>query len=492
MVKRFFAKVISVFMTAVLTLGLVGCGGNKDAADNSTPKNTDGDSPKDTTEKKVDQVFDEEEIEQYTVLKDSDGNVYDLGGMEIIIRDWWSSGEEPEPNNAYEEARQEWLEWIQKTYNFKIKQLGMSDWEGTPEDFVNYATTGGDENYLFIVYQGSALVAAMNSGLIYDLSTLDCLDFSQDKWKSGVHKLLTGPNGEIYGMNASTPEPRAGVFFNKRLIQEAGYNPDDLYKWQEDGSWTWEKFVEVSDAVQRDIDNDGVIDIYGETSQRAQIYSAAVYSNGGEFVGKDANGKYVNKLETNETLEALNWAMDYIIKHELPVPADAAWDWYVSAFKEGKAAFCVDDGYRFNDFASMEDDWGFVCFPKGPNKSDYTNCYQDNVIVIPACYDAEKAWKLAFAYNLFTEPIKGFENYEGWKSGYYSKARDNESVDLTLARMVKNGIVTYHNMIPNLQLGADLLWSLGYADESGQVATPAQRAEAIRATWNSYIDAANK
>jgi len=144
MVKRFFAKVISVFMTAVLTLGLVGCGGNKDAADNSTPKNTDGDSPKDTTEKKVDQVFDEEEIEQYTVLKDSDGNVYDLGGMEIIIRDWWSSGEEPEPNNAYEEARQEWLEWIQKTYNFKIKQLGMSDWEGTPEDFVNYAITGGD------------------------------------------------------------------------------------------------------------------------------------------------------------------------------------------------------------------------------------------------------------------------------------------------------------------------------------------------------------
>jgi|GEM_PF-2469753 len=58
--------------------------------------------------------------------------------------------------------------------------------------------------------------------------------------------------------------------------------------------------------------------------------------------------------------------------------------------------------------------------------------------------------------------------------------------------MVKNGIVTYHNMIPNLQLGADLLWSLGYADESGEVATPAQRAEALRATWNSYIDAANK
>lgn len=489
MIKKFFAKVISIVMTAALIIGMAGCG--KEAADKPADK-TDDKKPTDVPEKKVDEVFTDEEIEKYVTLKDSDGNVYDLGGMEIVIRDWWSSGEEAAPTNAYEEARQEYLEWIQETYNFKIKQLGMSDWEGTPEDFVNYATTGGDENFLFVVWQGSALVAAMNSGLMYDLSTLDCLDFSQAKWKTGIHNLLTGKNGEIYGMSASTPEPRTAVFFNKRLIQEAGYNPDDLYKWQEDGTWTWEKFTEVSDAVQRDVDNDGVIDVYGETSQRAQIYQASVWSNGGEYVGKDASGKYVNKLETNETLEALNWAMDYIIKHEVPVPSDAAWDWYVSAFKEGKAAFCVDDAYRFNDFASMEDDWGFLCFPKGPKKNDYTNVYADNVFAIPACYDADKAWKIAFAYNLFTDPIPGFEDYEGWKSGYLSKARDTDSVDLTLARMVTNGMVTYHNMVTNIQIGPDLLWSLGYADGNGEVATPAQRAEALRATWNTYIDEANK
>lgn len=491
MLKRFFKKAFSVVMAAVMTLGLVGCG-KKEVASNTTSDKPESPTPTEVPEKQVDEVFDDEEIEKYTVLKDSDGNVYDLGGMEIIIRDWWSTGEEAEPTNAYEEARQEWLDWIQKTYNFTIKQLGMSDYDSAPEDYVNYVTTGGDEkNYIFILPQGSSLVAAINSGLMYDLSTLDCLDFSEEKWASGVHKLLSDKNGGIYGMNANTPEPRIGVYFNKRLIRDAGYNPDDLYTWQENYTWTWDKFAEVSDAVQRDIDNDGVIDIYGETSQRAQIYSAAVYSNGGEFVGKNEDGLYVNKLETNETLDALNWAMDYILKYELPVPADAAWDYYVSAFKEGKAAFCVDDGYRFNDFASMEDDWGFVCFPMGPNMKDYTNVYTDNVVVIPSCYDADRAWKLAFAYNLFTDPIFGFEDYEGWKSGYLAKSRDTESVDLTLARMVKNGKVTYHNMISNLQLGEDLLWTMGFADENGVIETPAQRAERLRATWNSYIDAAN-
>ena len=486
-------RIIAAATAAVMVSSMAGCGSKPVSGDTATDSISETTQSTQEVETSLASTTDasEEEQDGYTVLTDEDGNVYDLGGMEIIIRVGWSSGEEEEPNNSYEEARLEYIDWIQETYNFTIKELGISSWDGTPEDFVNYATTGGDENYVFIVWQGSALVVAMNSGLMYDLSTLDCLDFSEDKWKSGVHELMTSKDGKIYGMNAGTPEPRVGVYFNKRLIEEAGYNPEDLYTWQENGEWTWDKFSELCAAVQKDIDNDGVVDIYAETSQRAQIYSAAVYSNGGEFIGKDENG-YCNKLETNETLDALNWSMDLILQYELPVPADAAWDYYVSAFKEGSAAFCVDDGYRFNDFADMEDDWGFVCFPMGPNATDYTNCFTDNVLTIPACYDADKAWKIAFAYNLYTEPVPGYEDYEGWKSGYESKSRDSESVDLTLARMIDNGMITYHNMIPNLSLGQDLLWTLGFADESGEIATPAQKAEALRATWGAYLAEANK
>jgi hypothetical protein len=47
-------------------------------------------------------------------------------------------------------------------------------------------------------------------------------------------------------------------------------------------------------------------------------------------------------------------------------------------------------------------------------------------------------------------------------------------------------------MIPSLSLGSDILWNLGNADETGEVATPAQKAEALRNTWQSYLDEANK
>ncbi|MGB8454541.1 MAG: hypothetical protein WCD89_19700 [Anaerocolumna sp.] len=131
-------------------------------------------------------------------------------------------------------------------------------------------------------------------------------------------------------------------------------------------------------------------------------------------------------------------------------------------------------------------DIGFICFPMGPKATDYTNCYSDNVYAIPACYDADKAWKIAFAYNLYTEPVTGYEDYAAWKSDYYKNFRDTESVDLTLARMMENGMIIYHTMTAGLDMGEDLLW--GISKDS----TPAQQAEAIRGTWASYLKEANK
>ena len=122
--------------------------------------------------------------EPYEVLKDENGNVYDLGGMEIVIRDWYSPSVTAEPKNAYEEAKQDYLEWAQETYNFTIKAMAIGDWGSVPQDFVDYVTTGGDDNnYIFTLRNDPAVTAAVSVGLMYDLSTLDCLDFTENKFQ---------------------------------------------------------------------------------------------------------------------------------------------------------------------------------------------------------------------------------------------------------------------------------------------------------------------
>ena len=473
-VKRFMATALATAMT----LSVVACG-------NTAPTDTPASSDKapEAPESSVVEESSEEDLGAYTVIKDANGNTVDLGGIEVIIRDWWSPAEAAEPKNAYEEARQEYRDWIQETYNFTIKQVGISSWASTPEDFANYATSGGEENYVFVLRQGGELVAAMNSKLMFDLSTLDCLDFSEAKWSGGVHKMIA-KGGAIYGMSAETPEPRDGIYFNKRLLTEAGIDPNSLYDLQEKGEWTWAKFDEICEQINADTDNDGVVDRYALACVNQDFFASSVYSNNGEFVGQE-NGLYVNKFESENTLEALNWSLDMIGKYAKVFPADASWDYAYTAFLNGEVAFCPQQAYKAGEWKDMVDDFGFLCWPMGPKATDYTNKYTDNVFAIPACYDADKAWKIAFAFNLWTEPTPGYEDEPVWKQNYYNNFKDTEAVDLTLQRMTENGGVTYHSFVAGIDLGPDIFWSISKDN------TPAQQAETIKPTWASYLDTAN-
>ncbi len=489
MKSKIAKKVIAASLATVMAVGMVGCG-SEDAG--TTPSNSTPSSSQETSKDTTSEATPEPEVSPYTVITDADGNPINLGGMEIVMRDWWSTGEVAEPNNAFEEAQQEYRAWAQETYNFTFVEKAISDWGSTPQDFVDYATTGGDENYIFVLRQGGEFISAMKSGLMYDLSTLDCLDFSDAKYNtSKLHELCTGANGEIFAMRAIDPEPRRGMFFNKRLVEDAGIDPADIYSWVENGEWNWSKFEEVCAQVQRDTDSDGIIDVYAMTQQGSEFYQGAVASNGGHFVSK-VDGQYTFALDSQETLDALNWAVDMRAQYEMPQPEGSSWDFFLAEFKGGKGVFIADQIYRAGqDFADMEDDFGYIPFPMGDTASSYNSWFEDNPIAIPACYDADKAWKLAFAYDVWNEPIPGFEDVENWKTGYYSQYRDLESVDISISQVVANGGVTYHTFVAGIDLGADILWNLGNAGEDGTVATPAQKAEELKNAWQAHIDAAN-
>ena len=97
--------------------------------------------------------------------------------------------------------------------------MAISDWASAPADFVDYVTTGGDDkNYVFILREDPATTSAMAQGLMYDLATLDCLDFTETKFTSNKVHELYAKGGKIFAMNAGYSEPRCGMWFNKRVL----------------------------------------------------------------------------------------------------------------------------------------------------------------------------------------------------------------------------------------------------------------------------------
>ena len=485
-------KVLAAITTAAMAMSAVGCGA---AAPAEAPADTTPEPAEEVEEvAEVEEEAEEEEEEEvspYTVLTDENGDVYDLGGMEIIIRNWWTAEEQPEPTNEYEEARDEYREFIQDTYNFKIRELGISDWGSTPQDFVDYVTSGGDDkNYVFVLRNDPAIVSGMQNGLMYDLATIKCLDFGSEQYANLTHDMYS-KGSSIYCMYSGLSEPRTGVYFNKRLLTEAGIDPESIYDMQADGSWTWDKFDELMGQCQRDTDNDGVDDVYGLTINESVMTNMAVFSNGGSYIAKDADGKFVYNLEAPETQEALEWCVDMYNKYDNHDPEGAEWDYYKEEFVQGHAAWMVDDEYcgtPGNFLTDMEDEVGFVMFPKGPKGSEYLNVWSNNPAAIPACYDAERAEKIAFAYDLFYKDIPGYEGYNGFLSTARAGKFDSRSVDETIAMMseAKHGVVAYHDIIPNLQSGPELTWMIA------PNADVAALTEAIAGTWKEYVEEANK
>lgn len=491
--KSLTTKATAVITMAAMLTSMAACGANESApADNTQPESSADASAETAAAEASEEAAPSDEYDPYQVITDDAGNPIDLGGMDIIIRDWWS-GDEAEPQNDYEEALKDYRDWIQETYNFTIKSQAISDWGSTPQDFVDYVTTGGDDvNYLFVLRDDPAITSAMANGLLYDLSTLDCLDFNDIKFQRNLLHEQYGKGDAIYAMFAGYSEARTGVYFNKRILTEAGIDPESIYDMQADGTWTWDKFEDLLSKVQQDKDNDGTVDIYGLTLNEGVMTTEAVFSNGGSYIDKDASGKFVYNLESPETLEALEWTVNIFDKYDAEVanPEGAEWDYYKEQFLNGQAAFLVEDEYAGcpgNFLEDMQDEIGFVMFPKGPKMNDYINVWSNNPVAIPACYDADKAWKLAFAWNLWTNaPAAEYVDYNGYLSTARNGKFDERAVDETIQMMTEKGTVAFHGMVPNLNLGSDFVWNIGPG------AVVSEQVEAIRDTWKAYVDEANK
>lgn len=484
-----YKKVIALLMTASMTLGLAACGGNS----NDTQKDTNKPGNPDNSGDEKQPGDSGDETGPYTIQIDpSTGEAYDLGNMEIIIRDWWT--QEPDPDkekSKFEQARDDYRQWAMDTYHFTIKEASISTWANVFTDLESYVTTGGDEaNYVFTLRQAGELVSQMNNELFYDLSTLPSIDMNGEKWDQTIKEMGT-VGDKTYLMRKMSHEPRTGVYFNKRVLKENNIDPAEIYELQRNHEWTWDKFVEYLDKCTKDTDGDGVIDQYGLLEGNT-LSTIAIASNFGNYIGKDANGKYTYELESENTLEALNWVADILDRFNEPNPTDNAenWAYYEDEFRAGHAAFLVQQmyfaGQQLTKEKGMEDEFGFVAFPMGPKADKYVDIGQeDNVYVIPACYDKDRANKIAFAYSLYFNPVPEYEEYSDYYASALSTFSDMEAPEETLYYMTEKTLMMYHSAVQGISIGDDLLWAINKEN------TAAAQAEQIRDTWKAYIAQAN-
>jgi ABC-type glycerol-3-phosphate transport system substrate-binding protein len=276
------------------------------------------------------------------------------------------------------------------------------------------------------------------------------------------------------------------LFWNKRLFTEAGLNPDLLYDLQRDGTWTWDAFHNLARQLTRDVNNDGIIDIYGLPCDDArEVMNAFVYGNNANYVTIDEQGKFHNSTNRPEFVEALQFYLTLMNEGVFKVrPEGAAWDWDFTEFFDGRVAMLIAPEWRKGQMPEMTDDYGCVLPPKGPRATDYRMSLTEVVWVVPNIYTKAEVDVILRAFDLWNVPMD-----TDWKQGHYWAFRDRRAVDESVALTKDSRYVTYRNfaLIPGYPIGEMLMDTRFW--ESG---TASQIIESWAPRMNALIDEMNR
>ena len=385
-----------------------------------------------SAKEKSDNPFDDTEPQ----INERTNHPYNLGGVNVIIAGYLPvkvSSSLTKSNKDY------WNEWTFKTYNMSVTQRQMWGAVEFPKMALNYCASNGKEDYVFIIDDRMAALG-VRAGLFYDLSTIESVNFyKKSKYNQNtVNKLTRGRSFYAFGWEKN--EPLLGVYFNKKMLQEKGYSSEYLYDLQLAGRWNWTEFERLCNLITADTDYDGETDVYAMSSDMYDFAVLCLDSNNTALINRDVEGYYSSNIINTDTMEALTWMAKIWKKHQLPDKKNEGPDYCYKAFIEGKTAFMVghqDPRLANHDFTTMNDEYGFVCFPLGPkSKGFYRTVSDTKMIVIPSCYDSSRAERVAKAIDLWLEPIPTSSvGADNWKSNYISQFRDARVMDETLVMM---------------------------------------------------------
>ncbi len=254
---------------------------------------------------------------------------------------------------------------IEEMYNIKITAVGEDF--GAINNMITQNVAAGDNTYDLYVSNATAYSNA-SAGHLLPFNSISSINLSAPYWDQAAYRDMS-IGGNIYMMTGDiTPTgllTSECLLFNKHLFDESGIE----YPYQDalDGTWTFDKFKEISSGLTRDLNGDGEInvndDMYSLTCW--SDYAYALYSGaGGRMVSKDENDipyldwnleKQANIYQKIYDVVIGNNAHYSTVDHELSF----------SVFNDGRAYFCGITFQKIEMFLrDMEDDFGVLPLPK--------------------------------------------------------------------------------------------------------------------------------
>jgi len=435
-----------------------------------------------------------------------------LGGMVIVMANWWDNSC-TETVNWDELTEAEYRRWqdrvmMENRHNFRIINYRYGTWQDVRDGLRGHIYAENRdiqawavEPHVFKTVQAADLLAPINPAH-FDPS------FGVN-WNQSVLTLTTF-DGMPHGFTNAVGDTSIGMYFNMRLLEEAGIPRELPFDLQAQGNWNWDTFTEILHALYAASfdDNRGFRSSWALAALPTNMFRLALASNSAAYALIDsATGHFVNATTTDAFRETVEWIVQLRREMFALTQYDVGGDVYIQRwmFEDGLAAFHITDinhsSWRnFRDWHNHDFEWGHVAFPTGPSNptGNHYAWAGSNFNVFPHFYTNEEIDDFMFAIRAWNRPLYDVAHDE-WMQEALLIHPNERSVYETMANFTHNPnyhIIPAHMMLPpgmtNSAMNELFAWRLWQGTPPRwPILDPSYIIESAQPSWQAMIDEAN-
>ncbi len=313
--------------------------------------------------------------------------------------------------------------FVQNEYNITISSKNVN-----PQiifDEIKIAVKSSSYYADLIMIPQSNLGKFAVSGNIANLNSLPGINLDGSYYNASS-KEAGGSASKIYGIAGPASidtSSVSAVFFNKTMLSSV--TEENIYKLVDNGSWTWDKFLQYADAVST---MEGEHFSVGTQNTALFIEDLIFISSGLKYVSV-ADGGMPQIAFTAEQADPIVDLIKSVTGHEKKYTNNLA---AIDAFASGNTLFLIDKLSTMETLANSKADWGVVPIPKksAEQKSYSTLVSADDALVfcvVPTVSDTQKVSNILAILNIAAYGDTA-EAYAEDAMSYY--LRDNSSVKM--------------------------------------------------------------
>ena len=457
----FKKRILSGALTAVL-LFLCGCAGeNVNPSDNVPNTSFEDAVPDENPQNQVSEK--KKEKTPFDLIPNED-----FGGREFIIATTDEAFTDSAENSGIiGKALFSRNRAIEEKFNIKIKTVPVKD-SLLQTQLQSSKTRGFD-----LIYAPMDTISVCGAnGLVMNIYSVPFFGVEKEHTQKDITASLS-QNDTTYGVygNAAYDDRNMWcVFYNKDILSSLGY--EDLYSMVDDGSWTWEKFLEIANEALSDLDGNKRMtkqkDRYGYSSlMNTSSFANAVFASFGKtFFSRDDEGFFKMDFAESEENEYFSLLKRICLTDKAKFPGNDPGSSAFEAFSQGRLAFFCEKLSYASALAYIPANWGILPMPKMSEEQDKYYTLLDGsthgYAVPQKISDSNLSGKVLNAIYLYDHSFGKEENTVKVAFTYYY-FRDSESSRMTSIlekRKVYDAAFAFGAGMPDFSLASyDLLSS---------------------------------